>query len=76
MYYAAHNEQLCSQFKTANVALSYLLVVPYVSLFALSSWSHRFNLQVVSLTHLSGEHSALEAIHRNKFNINNVDQVI
>ena len=53
--------------------LSYLLVVPYASLFVRSSRSHRFNLQVVSATkvrHLSGEDSAMEATHRNKNNIN------
>ena len=70
MYYAAHNVELCSQ-----CGLSYLLVVPYASLFALSSWSYRFNLQVVSLTHSSGEDSAMEAIHRNKYNINNIKHV-
>ena len=78
MYYAAHNEELCSQFNDSKCGLSYLFVVPYASLFALSSWSYRFNLQVVSLTHLSGsgEDSAMEAIHRNKYNINNIEQVI
>ena len=70
MYYAAHNVELCSQ-----CGLSYLLVVPYASLFALSSWSYRFNLQVVPLTHSSGEDSAMEAIHRNKYNINNIKHV-
>lgn len=72
MYYAAHNVELCSQFKTANVALSYLLVVPYASLFALSSWSHRFNLQVVPLTHLSGEDSAMEAIQHKQHRTRNL----
>ena len=61
MYFAAQNVELCTQ-----CGLSYLLVVPYASLFAVSSCSYRFDLQVVSLTHLSGEDSAMEAIHRNK----------
>ena len=80
MYYAAHKMQwgIVQPIQHSKCGLSYLFVVPYASLFALSSWSYRFNLQVVSLTHLSGsgEDSAMEAIHRNKYNINNIEQVI
>ena len=68
--YAACNVQPIQDYECG---LSYLLVVPYASLFVRSSCSHRLNLQVVSATkvrHLSGEDSAMEATHRNKNNIN------